>query len=72
MSQAACAFRGNLVVRPGWSQRTLVIESSMVRSLDSEARRPGLQILSISAFHLLCDLEQVTQPLWTSISVSEE
>lgn len=47
MSQAACAFRGNLVVWRGWSQRTLVTKSSTVKSKDSEARWPGLQILSV-------------------------
>lgn len=44
----------------------------MVRSLDSEARTAsGSQILSISAFHLLCDLEQVTQPLNFHFTLSE-
>ena len=38
---------GNLVVWPGWSQHILVTKSPAVKSKDSEARWPGLQILSM-------------------------
>ena len=47
MSWATCAFRGNVIVWPGWSQCTLVKKSSMVKSMDSGARWPGVQILSM-------------------------